>query len=246
MMKLRLRIPVEIRWKVKILWNVPLKSGNSLENAAENRWENAAENPRWFPRCRFLARNLLPPGPARPALPFCDPRAGRRPRAIHDVLFHDMLLSTMRHYKLNRHTIRQRTTIINFNHKYTILQRITFRRGGVSPASAFREFLGRSPTFVAYLGHSDLSLSLCLSLSLSFSLSLYMYIYIYVYVYTIYIYIYICIYVCIHITSLSLSLYIYIYIYIYISARQNGWWKKGKAQMSKISKTSKTRCLFTS
>ena len=37
------------RWKVKLCWKMPL-----------NPWWHVTENPRWFLRCRFLVRNILP------------------------------------------------------------------------------------------------------------------------------------------------------------------------------------------
>ena len=48
------------RGDVTILLTIPLTSDNNLENTTEYPLEYATGNPRCFPRCRFLACNLLP------------------------------------------------------------------------------------------------------------------------------------------------------------------------------------------
>ena len=45
--------------KVTILWKILLKSEDPVENTAESPSERATESPGVFPRCRFLACDLL-------------------------------------------------------------------------------------------------------------------------------------------------------------------------------------------
>ena len=69
-LKIHWTMPLKIHWtfpetftgQVAILWEMPLTSEIPLENAAESPLGDAIENPRGFPRCRFLVCNLLPLG----------------------------------------------------------------------------------------------------------------------------------------------------------------------------------------
>ena len=80
--KVNWEFPAKSTGQVTVLWKIPLTSENMLENATGNPLEHAIENPRRFPRCRFLVCNILPlfttEGDSRMSSTNCKDFQGRR------------------------------------------------------------------------------------------------------------------------------------------------------------------------